>query len=174
MLSAPWSEVRRVLSEDSSRVLSDDGLGGEHQDGPVRAGLHVDLGAGASVQQEVWLQLGEARCGEAEVVLPLEWRAIGRERVFPTFAGHLVACEDEDGVTRLSLEGDYSVPLGIIGRFGDGLSGRRLARRSLAGMLKRVAHRVDTDVARHEPSVPPLAPYPVPLTEQDHSEIYVG
>lgn len=170
VLSARWGEARRVLIENARSVLSDEGIDGEHEDGPVRTGLEVDLGAGASVHQDVWLQLGDGSWAEGEAVLPLAWRSVGRDHLFPGFSGQLLARE-RDGATVLTLEGEYSVPLGIMGRFGDGLAGRRLARRTLTEMLERIARRIDSAVDRRLPSV---APYSVALTEQDHSEIYVG
>jgi hypothetical protein len=174
LIQAEFADARAALVEDAGSVIGDDSTLEERRDRRVRLGLHVDVGAGAGVHQQVWLQLGEPRCTEATVVLPVVWRATGRERLFPRFVGHL-GVADDGGATALSLEGTYTVPLGLIGRFGDGVGGRRLARRSLAEMVERVARRLDAEVARRVPSVPssPVL-YRVAVAEHEHSEVYIG
>jgi hypothetical protein len=78
------------------------------------------------------------------VVLPLRWRASGRDRLFPVFDGRLEATAAPGGAgTVLSVVGVYTVPLGPVGRFGDGLIGRRLARQSLTAFLEDAARRID-------------------------------
>jgi len=172
LIQAEFADARAALVEDAGSVIGDDSTLEERRDQRVRLGLHVDVGAG--VHQQVWLQLGESRCTEATVVLPAVWRATGRERLFPRFMGHL-AVSDDGGATALSLEGTYTVPLGLMRRFGDGVGGRRLARRSLAEMVERVARRLDAEVARRVPSVPssPVL-YRVAVAEHEHSEVYIG
>ena len=76
------------------------------------------------------------------VVVPVAWHAAGFPQAFPRFFGDLVVSAS-DGGTRLALEGVYTVPLGAVGRFGDGLVGRRLARESLEDLLGGVAHRIE-------------------------------
>jgi peroxiredoxin len=62
------------------------------------------------------------------------------------FDGELVATEATGHRTKLLLTGTYDVPLGILGRFGDGLMGHRIARRSVADFLRDVAHNLDRAV----------------------------
>jgi hypothetical protein len=46
------------------------------------------------------------------------------------------------------------VPLGVVDRFGDGMRGRRLARRSLEALARVLAARFDRCEAGRTPSLP--------------------
>ena len=92
--------------------------------------------------------------------MPVRWHATGREHLFPSFDGELTAAPDREG-TRLRLTGRYTIPLGVIGKVGEGAVGHRLARRSLANYLDEVARRLDRAVQRRLASVswhPPRPP----------------
>jgi hypothetical protein len=100
--------------------------------------------------------------------VPLHWQAWGRERLFPVFDGELRAAPVGPAATTVVVSGTYSVPLGPVGRFGDGLIGRRLARQSLTAFLEDAARRIDAEVHRRLHSVAwRPAPYPVSLREDD-------
>ena len=73
------------------------------------------------------------------------------------------------------LRGRYVVPLGSIGRFGDGVAGRRLARRSLVALLERIAVRLNAETERQAKS-PALDPaeFVIEVVEQQHSELFIG
>ena len=116
------------------------------------------------------MHLGVAHATETGLVLPVAWQATGRERLFPTFDGELEASEADDG-TRLRLHGTYTVPLGVIGRFGDGVVGWRLARRSLDALLAAAR----TATRGRGGSAPPLESVPRPSAPKwERSEIYIG
>jgi hypothetical protein len=66
----------------------------------------------------------------------------------------------------LSVAGVYTVPLGPVGRFGDGLIGRRLARQSLTAFLEDAAGRIEADIHRRTTSETwRPSPYRVALRE---------
>ena len=109
--------------------------------------LGVDLGSGTSVHQEVLVHLGVAQTTETGLVVPVAWQATGRKRLFPTFTGELEASEADDG-TRLRLHGTYTVPLGVIGRVGNGVVGWRLACRSLDALLAGLGRQLEVEVDR--------------------------
>ena len=131
------------------------------------------MGAGGSVHQEVAVEVGAALApGEEEAVsLPLRWQATGRDRLFPAFQGVLQAARAPTGTT-LRLAGTYRVPLGLLGRFGDGVAGRRLAQRSLVAFLEALSGRLDAEVHHLMAALPP-SPAPVALRELP-SEVYLG
>lgn len=169
------AQARAVLLDGPGVIFGDD-LNATTQEHPdARANLSVDLGGGASIHQEVVMQFGAARSTATRVTVPVVWRATGRERWFATFTGE-VALSETRRETRLRLNGTYTVPLGVVGRVGDVVLGRRLAHQSLEALLGRVAQSLESEVERrgrrsvnrrttHEPVAPPM---------WERSEIYIG
>lgn len=172
-VQSPLAWARRVLTDDPGSVLSDDCSTADRAMRQFRATLALDTaGAGASVRQDVVIDVGLPRDDhdgpaddEKPFVLPISWRAAGFERLFPTFDGELVLEGPPDAPT-LSVRGHYVVPLGPMGRFGDGLIGRRIARRSLASFLESVAQRLDAAVERSMSTPPSDKRYPIALHER--------
>lgn len=167
-----FARVRKVLLDHPAEVLSEAHTVEDTLEQRFRMDLGVDLGAGASVHQEVTLQLGMPRSVESRLVLPMAWQATGREQMLPTFKGELEASDAPSG-TRLRLNGTYTMPLGLVGKFGDGLIWRRLARRSLGALVERIARRLEDEVHRRI-SVDRHEPDTVARRTHEHSEIYVG
>lgn len=133
------------------------------------ATLTSDVGTGPTVHRDVMLTLGPAtRSGDA-VTVPVGWRAAAHETLFPAFEGELTA-ERSGAGTRLRLTGIYTVPLGALGRFGDGVLGRRVAHESVRNWLAGVARRLDGAVADGEAG----PDHEVDLVEPTHSELYIG
>jgi hypothetical protein len=167
-----FTMARQVLKEDPGAVLSESPA----TNGPTdqfRIELGIDLGRGASVHQQATVSVGEARSTATKLFLPVRWQATGREGVLPSFAGELEASKAEAG-TALRLAGSYTVPLGVIGRFGDGVIGHRLARQSLGALVERLAGRLESEMDRRESSVTWHQGRPASLNGSEHSEIYVG
>jgi hypothetical protein len=168
-----FTMARQVLQDDPGAVLSE-GSATEAATNHFLIDLGIDLGRGTSVHQQATISLGEARATATKLFLPVCWQATGREAVLPSFEGELEASKADAG-TELRLVGSYAVPLGVIGRFGDGVIGRRLARQSLGALVERLAGRLEAEMARREDSViwhegrSPVSP-----NESQHSEIYVG
>jgi hypothetical protein len=105
------------------------------------ATLEATAALGATVRREVALAVGTARRDAELVSVPLCWNAEKHDDLFPSFAGTLVA-EPSVGGTRLRLTGSYAVPC-LLGRFGDGVRGRRVAQHAVARWLEDVARRLD-------------------------------
>lgn len=96
-----------------------------------------------TVRRDVVVTLDDATVEGDRVVLPLAWRAAEHSGLFPIFLGTLEA-EPSVAGARLVLAGTYSIPLGVVGRFGDGLVGRRLAHDAVRNVLIDVAQRITT------------------------------
>jgi hypothetical protein len=165
-IEARFAQVCEVLA-DSSGIVSGAGATTVRYP-PRRIVLGVDLGCGASVQQEVLVRLGVAQITETGLVVPVAWKATGRKWLFPTFGGELEASEADDG-TRLRLHGTYTVPLGVVGWVGDGAVGCRLAYRSLDALLVGLGRQLEVEADRRRRLAPDLL-----TTEWEHSEIYIG
>lgn len=144
-LQAPPDRARRVL-RDHVEVL----VGAE----PLVAHLRQALGVGP-IRHEIVLTVGHAVDHGNRVVRRLMWEAALHPDRFPVFDGEIAVEVDDAGAAVLSLRGVYDVPFGTLGRFGDGLAGRRVARHCVAGFLEDVARRLDIaaePLAAHEPA----------------------
>jgi hypothetical protein len=174
IVGVAFARARQVLLDDPAVVFSELHTGRDSAVQTCRPELSVDLGAGASVHQEVTLEHGVPRPTDTGLVLPVTWHATGRERLLPTFRGELEVSDAGPG-TCLRLTGIYTVPLGVVGRFGDGVLGRRLARGSLGALVTRLAGGLEAEVERRPDSVG-RSRDPIPLAVQitEHPEIYVG
>ena len=170
---APIERAHDVIIADPGCVVVERCSAEERRERRFHTSLGVEVGAGGGLHQEVVIELGPVRSSDDAVAVPVHWHAAGRDRLFPTFEGELEASRDDPG-SCLTLRGTYTVPLGPLGRFGDGIVGRRLARQSLSAFLEQAARRLDTEVDRRMDSVSwHPAPYPVALRELG-SENYIG
>jgi hypothetical protein len=168
-----FARARDVLVDDPGAVFREVHTVGDRRQRRLAAELSVDIGAGTSVHQNVSLQLEDPRSVADGFVIPVAWRATGREHFLPAFNGELRASEARDG-TCLRLEGSYTVPLGAVGRFGDDVFGQRLARRSLSALLERIAWRLESEVEWRAALANLRDPNPLDLQETQHPEIYIG
>ena len=170
-VQAPFERVRQMLSEDPAVVMGADVRPGGDRDGRFRSELGVELPTGGAIRKAVDIEVGAldpAAVGSsgAAAAMPLSWQASGHDRLFPVFEGHLRISHAGEGATRLLVHGVYIVPLGPVGRFGDGLIGRRLARQSLTSFVADAARRLDTEVHRRTATVTwRPAPYAIDLRE---------
>ena len=145
-LRSSLASVRALIAHDPGVVVTTAATDDERRDRRFHTELAVDLGAGTSVKQEIVVQLGVAVATAHAVRLPVRWEPTGHQPLFPTFEGDFVVSVDRSG-PRLALRGRYTIPLGWVGRLGDGVVGKRLARRVLTAHLEGVARRLDDEVA---------------------------
>jgi hypothetical protein len=170
----PIERARQVLTDDPGCVVADAASPDDRRERRFSSALGIDLGAGGAVRQAVTVSLGALSSLDGAASLPLRWQASGRDRVFPVFEGELEARAAGLGATMLVVRGTYTVPLGAVGRFGDGVIGRRLAQQSLVSFVEDAAGRLDREVHRRMAAVSwHPAPYAVDLRETG-SENYLG
>lgn len=144
-LRTSLERARELLLRDPASVLGMEGGQGRAPRTFI-AELSVPAGRGGTVREQVEIEILAVRLDDHAARWELAWKAVGRARMFPTFSGTLSV---EDGPrTVLRLSGAYEPPLGAAGRFGDGLIGHRIARRSLEDFVERVAARIDRAVDR--------------------------
>lgn len=128
------------------------------------------VGSGTALEQLVELEIGTVRVEGGTATVPLRWEPAGHQRLLPTFVGELVLRAGGSGRTDVELNGSYRVPLGpVVGRFGDTLVGRRIARQSLGSLIARAALRLDLVVDRRREDLPRSTPYNADLREPDHT-----
>lgn len=165
-LRAPMARAAEVLVAEPASVVSDHSTAAERRQRRLNTTLGIDLGPAGRLDARVVVEMGTARVEVDRTTVAVRWHAAGWERMFPAFAGVLEARKEGEAAI-LVLRGTYTVPLGPLGGFGDGLAGRRVARRSLTAFLEQAARRLDAGVDRRysAASPPPISPYPVSLRE---------
>jgi hypothetical protein len=174
IMQVRFAPVREVLLDDPGSLFGGPPADGDPTSRRFTMELGLDLGARTSVSQTVIVHLGIARGDDATIVVPVRWQASGHEQLLPTFDGEVAVAAVDEG-TRLRLTGTYTVPLGIVGRFGDGVFGRRVARRSLESLVQRLATRVESAVHdRLGRAGWRGQPHAVDLREQSHLGIDAG
>ena len=162
-LRATLDQAGGVLAADPGRVLTEYSTPEDSEARCFHSVLEVGPASGG-VHHSVEIYIGDfATDGSFRV--PLRWAAYGHRHLLPSFDGELTLSGAAPG-SRLALTGTYTVPLGPLGRFGDGLAGRRLAQQSIAGFVEGIASRLDGEVDRRtQPVASPPGPHPASLRE---------
>lgn len=94
--------------------------------------------------KKVRLELGAAEIRRVGVVYPVSWRATGAEWLFPELTADLILSHLGTERTRLTLQGTYRPPLGVIGRVVDRALLSRVAESTIQDSLDRVALAVSS------------------------------
>lgn len=97
------------------------------------------LGGGTGVEQLIHVEVGPLQEEQTAAGMAMSWVPDSHEKLLPSFTGRLVLVAESPSGTRVSLHGTYTVPLGAVGRFGDTLVGRRIARASITEYVERIA-----------------------------------
>lgn len=170
---APAERACEILRSDPGCVLAERCTAEDRQAHRFHTTLGVELGGSGGLHQVIVVETGRTELADGEVTLPLRWQSAAHERLFPTFDGVLVL-RAEGHRTAVVLRGSYAVPLGVLGRFGDGVAGRRAAHQSLASFVEQVARRLDVEADRRwESEGWHPAPYAIELRELG-SDNYIG
>lgn len=174
-LHATTASAREIMVHPA-QVLGEGPASATPPTGTVHMTVPVTLGSGGSLEQTVAVAIGQVTGdGHGGAVIDLSWEPTGRERILPSFHGTLCIGESETSGSRLTISGAYRIPLGPVGRFGDTVLGRRVARDSLSEVVSRIARRIDSaDVRRRQVSLPKPAHYNVDLREHTMPENYIG
>lgn len=164
--SADVTDVMRrgpaVLFGDEAGISrpSDDALS------DFRSDLHFG-GPNGSVHHEVMVHLADSP------ELPRSWtmtiEPVRPSRFLPSFQG-TIAVVDDGGRLVVRVSGAYEPPLGLVGAFGDGLVGFRLARSSLESFVLDIARRIDRAVSSRALA----APSPVMTPDLDLRDVVAG
>ena len=129
-----FERARNVLIDDPGSVLGERRPTIEQRPRMFHADLAVELSGGMSVHQEVLIEAGLPKSSDGVLRLPLHWKATGREGLFPTFAGEVVAKETPSGWTPPSRHPRRAPALGhrspgrCSATAGDGAGGPRFPR----------------------------------------------
>ena len=178
---APLATAADVLRDDPGSIFVDGPTTVEQRRQRCFAvPVGAAVGSGTAIEQLVDLEVGKVDVEGGTATVPVRWEPAGHQRLLPTFDGELVLRADGSGRTDIELHGSYRVPLGpVVGRFGDTLVGRRIARQSLRELLEQASRRLDEVVDRRHGDRPRSTPYNADLREPHHddagrSEHFIG
>jgi hypothetical protein len=152
-LCVPIGRAREAMVHDPLAMLGPAGgiqrTSGGHRS--VTTELDVASGRGA-VSEPVEIEVVRIHLDDHVAAWDVVWHATAHARLLPTFRGTLSLVEGPPA--SLLMAGEYDPPLGIVGRFGDGVIGHRFARNSLERYLERVAATIEA-ACRRAPAGPP-------------------
>ena len=110
--------------------------------------LRIEIGGGA-VTRRVHAEVGPLISGHGTLAVPLHWKAAERPNLFPVMDGMLRISDAGAHRIEVRLVGQYTPPLGAAGAVADAIAGRRVAERSLRGLVATVAQRLEAALVEH-------------------------
>lgn len=99
----------------------------------------VGFGERSRVAKRVLLEVGRPVRLPSKLVLPLHWRAVGAERLFPVLDADLEVARLTPGTTQLSVSARYMPPLGVLGSMIDRALLHRIAEATMKDFLDQIA-----------------------------------
>lgn len=142
----PYEKVRSALGDDAAEVFSKATKVAAKRAHSIASELHANV-AGIDVGTEIDIDVKEIEATEKSfgnperTTLQIEWKASKMPRLFPVMKADLAIYPLTSTETQLDLDGEYEVPLGVVGNAIDAVVGRRIAEASV--------HRFITDVAAY-------------------------
>jgi hypothetical protein len=100
--------------------------------------LEADTPAGR-LTRYAKIEVGAAKVAGREIVVPISWRSLEAQPLFPILSGRLRLYRLPDGTNRLELEGRYEPPAGAIGRAADAAALYGVAEATVDEFVERVA-----------------------------------
>jgi len=142
----PYEKVREALGPDAVEVFSNATKVAAKRARTIASELHANV-AGIDVGTEIDIEVKEIgdspkTFGSPEkTILQIEWKASKMPGLFPVMKAELSIYPLTSTETQLDLEGEYEVPLGVVGSAIDAVAGNRIAQASV--------HRFISDVAAY-------------------------
>lgn len=109
--------------------------------------LRIDPGRWLPAK-DVELEIGETVALENSTILPISWKAVGGEMLFPIMQADLVVEPLGQEVVKVTFRGSYEPPLGAVGRIIDRALLHRLAEVSVKNFLDRLAIALEGAIAK--------------------------
>jgi hypothetical protein len=113
--------------------------------GPIAVGTDIDLEILDIAESE-----RQPRAFSPVTTLALRWRAASSASLFPTMEAKLHLYPLTHSETQLELDGEYRVPLGLLGAAADALVGHRFAESTVQRFVRDIAEQLRTDLVRQQ------------------------
>jgi hypothetical protein len=99
--------------------------------------------AGVGFRKKVRVSIGEPVTGGSWTEVPVAWQATTIMKMFPVMTGKVEVAPVDAGVTRLTVSGMYSPPLGRLGKHLDDALMHRVAEGTVRELAESIAKRLD-------------------------------
>ena len=141
-VNRPFAEVRTLLLEKPNELFGQATHAASGRASAVAAGLHVQVG-GIEIGKEIEITVLDVQTSETDrdkrIAMTLEWKATRSPGLFPVMNGVLDAYPITATETQLDFQGNYTPPLGLMGRAIDAMVGHRIAEASVHSFVSEVA-----------------------------------
>jgi hypothetical protein len=84
------------------------------------------------------MNVGSPRLDRHRVVVPITWRSLEAEPLFPTFTGNVRLKRLHEGTNLLQIDGSYEPPGGPLGRAADAAAMGAIAKETIEDFVERV------------------------------------
>ena len=137
----PFAEAERRLLECPDDWIP--GLAREAQNRGEDLLAHVGFGPEhLRVTRDVRITLGTPVEFPSKTVLPISWRAVNRESLFPSLEGDIEVASLGPERSQLAISARYRPPMGVIGNVMDKALLHRVAEATVKDFLDRAAGRI--------------------------------
>jgi hypothetical protein len=102
----------------------------------------VGFGEELRVAKRVLLEVGRPVRLPSKLVLPLHWRAVGAEKLFPVLDADLEVARLTPGTTQVSVSARYRPPVGALGSMIDRALLHRIAEATMKDFLDQIATKL--------------------------------
>jgi hypothetical protein len=145
----PYEAVQAAMQKDAAAILQKATQVAEERSGEIVAALSVNI-ASVQLSKDVVIKVGAIReegAGFGRVLhVELAWRASDRPGLFPSMKGDLRIYPLSHSETQVDFDGEYELPLGLLGGVLDAVMGHRWAEASVHGFVRAVVERLRRDV----------------------------
>jgi hypothetical protein len=141
------SEVEKRLDRVKNRL-------GDMADVAYREGEQLRARVSPWVEgfaKEVAMEIGTAEIHRTGIAYPMRWTATGAGVLFPQLNADLLLAHVGQSMTRISVQGTYDPPLGVVGRIADRMLLGRFAEATVRNWVDRLAEALmDEEMPRTE------------------------
>jgi hypothetical protein len=142
-----YTHVDLPFGEAADRVSADPSAWLPPPATPVDGAWEVFLNAEGTLpasmaERPVRVTLGQVSRHDFGLLIPISWRAVTADRLFPVLSADLELVPLSGWASQLSLMGTYRPPLSVVGDAGDRLVGHRVAEACVRRFVLDVADRV--------------------------------